>query len=222
VNSISLPITKYNIINKPIDHIVYSVTDLDEAVNEFEQKLGIKPILGGYHKTFGTKNALINLNNQMYLELLAADDSNSDIAQPRWMGVDLLTKNQITRWAVKSNSLDKDSAILKKYNQKMGEIREGSRITADGSLLQWQLIMPLPAPEVELIPFFLDWSKTEKHPSQLLPNMGCELIAFYATHTNPILAAGILKELESSLEIKTSNEISLKAVIKCPNGILEI
>lgn len=195
---------------------------METAINDFDKKLGVKPIFGGYHKTFGTKNALINLNNQIYLELLAVDDSNTSVSKPRWMGVDLLTKNQLTRWAVKSNNLKQASEVLKKYNPEMGEIKKGSRNTADGTLLQWELIMPLPAPEVALIPFFLDWSNTEKHPSELLPDMGCELIELFATHSNPEYTTEILTKLESSIEIKVSDQTSLKAIIKCPKGFVEI
>lgn len=158
----------------------------------------------------------------MYLELLAADDSNTSVTKPRWMGIDHLTKNQITRWAVKSEHLEKDKVILKKYNRDMGEIKTGSRNTADGTLLQWEFMMPLPKPEVELIPFFLDWSKTEKHPSELLPNMDCELLELYATHPNPEKIISILGILECDLKIKKSDLTAMKLIIKCPNGIIEI
>lgn len=210
------------IIYRKIDHIVYTVADLDEAIIEFEQKLGVRPIFSGYHKTFGTKNALINLNKNMYLELLAVDDDNAEVPPPRWMGVDLLHKNQITRWAVKSESLKRDSAMLKSHHPEMGKIQAGSRNTADGSLLQWQLSMPLPAPEVELVPFILDWSATDKHPSELLPDMECRLIELYGTHPNPETYATIFKDLECDFQIKKSDTIELKMILNCPNGVIEI
>lgn len=195
---------------------------MDSAIIDFEQKLGVRPVSGGYHKTFGTKNALINLNSGIYLELLAADDSNLEILTPRWMGVDFLTKNQITRWALKSDRLDKDGLILKTHHPMMGNIRRGSRATPEGSSLQWQLIMPLAAPEVELIPFAVDWSATEKHPSEILPNMGCNFIKLYGTHPRPNQITAVLKELHFDLNIKKAKEISLKLVIDSPNGRVEI
>ncbi|MFS4491443.1 VOC family protein [Maribacter sp. 2308TA10-17] len=222
MNSISLEFLKFIIIDRKVDHIVYVVSDLREAIQKFKQKLGVQPVFGGYHKNFGTKNALINLNNQTYLELLAADNLNTAVTSPRWMGIDLLSKNQITRWAIKSDTLEKDSIVLKTYNSEMGEIKEGSRNTADGSLLKWKLIMPLPKPEVEIIPFFLDWSNTQKHPSQILPNMGCELVELCATHPNPLLFEGILKNLDVSIKIGLSEEVSIKGIIKCPKGFVEI
>ncbi len=191
-------------------------------MSEFEKILGVRPIFGGQHTTFGTKNALINLGNQVYLEILAGDDSNTNVSPPRWMGVDLLTKNQITRWAVKSNTLKKDSPILKSYNSEMGKIQSGTRTTEAGSVLLWQLIMPLPAPEVELVPFILDWSETEKHPSELLPDMGCQFVKIYGTHPNPKELTDILKTLNCDLQIKKADKASLRLVINSPNGVIEI
>lgn len=138
------------------------------------------------------------------------------------MGVDQLHKNKITRWAVTSDFLEKDSPILKVHNSEMGKIQAGSRNAADGSLLQWQLCLPLPAPEVELVPFILDWSSTEKHPSELLPNMNCSLVKLYGTHPNPEKYTTILKELDCDFHIKKADTIQIKLLINCPNGMIEI
>lgn len=207
---------------RQIDHFVYTVFDLGTAINDFEKQLGVRPIFSGYHNTFGTKNALINLDNGIYLELLAADETNIAIQSPRWMGVDLLTKNQITRWALKSDNLEKDSAPLKKYNSEMGSIQGGSRNTASGSLLQWELIMPLPAPEVELVPFMVDWSNSETHPHNELSNMNCELVELYATHPNPALFSEVFETLGFNFKIDRSEEISIKLRLNCPKGTIEI
>lgn len=189
---------------------------------EFEQKFGVRPLFGGYHKTFGTKNALVNLNDQIYLELIAVDNDNLEVMPPRWMGVDLLTKNQITRWALKSNSLQEDNTILKEYNSQMGDIQTGARNTTDGSVLQWELTLPLPAPEVELVPFLLDWSATDKHPSQIMPHMGCEVVELYGTHPNPEIIEYVLNALQCDFRVEKSEHISIRLVLKTPNGIIEI
>ena len=63
--------------SRKIDHIVYAVQDLSATMVQFEEKSGIKPIFGGFHKSFGTKNALVALGNGCYLELLAADDPSA-------------------------------------------------------------------------------------------------------------------------------------------------
>ncbi len=96
-------------MKKRIDHIVFTVFNLESAIDRIEMQLGARPLFGGFHKTQGTKNALLDLGDQCYLELLAADNTNADILPPRWMGVDALTEEKITRWAIKSNNLESDS-----------------------------------------------------------------------------------------------------------------
>ncbi|QCW99039.1 VOC family protein [Aggregatimonas sangjinii] len=209
-------------IPRKIDHIVYAVQDLDASISEFEEKLGMRPIFGGFHKVFGTKNALISLGDACYLELLAGDNTNTAVPKPRWMGVDMLQTNQITRWALKSNQLKMDSEILKNLNPEMGIIRGGSRNVANGGSLEWGLIMPLPYPEVELLPFMVDWSTSTVHPTDKLPDMGCRLLNLYGTHPTPKIFDGIFEQLNIDLEIKTSTEIKLTAIIECPNGTIEI
>lgn len=195
---------------------------MDTAIAEFEEKLGVRPIFGGFHKAFGTKNALISLGDSCYLELLAADETNTAVSKPRWMGIDMLRTNQITRWALKSNQLKMDSEILKNLNPEMGSMRGGSRNIPNGGLQQWDLIMPLPYPEVELLPFMVDWSKSMVHPADALPDMGCSLIQLYGTHPDPKKFSLIFEQLNIDLDIKTSSNIKLTALIKCPNGPIEI
>jgi len=46
---------------RKLDHIVYCVPDLEEAIDFFNQKLGVTPLVGGRHLLQGTKNALIKI-----------------------------------------------------------------------------------------------------------------------------------------------------------------
>jgi len=182
----------------------------------------VRPIFGGYHKSQGTKNAVLNLDNGMYLELLAADNTNTEISPPRWMGIDVLKKPQITRWALKSHILEQDRTILKTYQNDMGEIKGGSRITSKGALLKWEMIMPLPDLEVELLPFMVDWGQSETHPHNELPDMNCQLIELYATHSTPKIYDAILQQLNFDFRIENKKKTSIKALIKCPKGLIVI
>ena len=206
---------------RQIDHLVYTVPNLEEAIDQFEKKLGIRPAFGGYHTTQGTKNAVLNLGNVCYLELLAADDDNTAIPPPRWMGVDFLEKAQLTRWSLKSTNLEADSAILKTYQSKMGHIQGGQRKTTNGSILTWEMIMPLAAPQVEIMPFMTDWQHSAVHPTDSMPQQ-CQLISMHFTHPDPASLASIWKALQLDSEIVKGKDISIKAKIKCPKGIIEI
>ncbi len=193
---------------------------MDAAVQFFKEKLGVMPIYGGYHKKQGTKNALINLNNECYLELLAVDNTNTAISTPRWMGVDELTKDKITRFALKSSDLKKDAEVLKYYDEKMGILSNGFRSTLEGSMLKWELTLPLASPEVEFVPFLIDWSIGDIHPSNYLPNMNCRLVKLYGTHPNPKKFIHLFEMLNFSMQIDKAKRTSLKMVIETPKGLV--
>jgi hypothetical protein len=207
---------------RSIDHLVYTVPNLEAAIDDLEAKLGIRPVFGGYHDTQGTKNALVNLDKGAYLEILAADDGNTAISPPRWMGVDCLTGARMTRWAIKSDDLLTDSKMLQAYDKAMGTIFGGSRQTASGGWLRWEMILPTAEPEVEIVPFMVDWRKSEIHPHDVLPNMGCSLVELYATHPEPATLQPLLAQLGVKIRVVDGAQVGLRMKIKCPNGIIEL
>ena len=207
-------------MKKKIDHLVYCVPDLQKGMDEIEKQFGVAPVYGGQHLTQGTHNALLNLGEGSYLELLAIDPKNDSISDPRWMGIDLMKKSKMTRWAIKSVDFEQEISILKKANFELGKALTGSRKTSTSTLLNWQMSLPLPSPEVEILPFILDW-KDSIHPTENL-NPKCRLLEIRATHPNPELIQKTLVSLEAEIKIERSNSISLVAKIKTPNGIFEL
>lgn len=208
-------------MKRKTDHIVYAVPDLDAAVEWFEEQTGVRPVFGGYHKTQGTKNAIVNLGNKCYLEILAIDEANTAIGSPRWMGIDMIEKPQITRWSLKSDKLNHDSKILKKYNTKMGNIQGGQRQTSTGNTLTWEMIMPLASPIVELIPFMTDWQHSTVHPTLNIIQK-CELIALSCTHPNPSEIQDIFDKLDIDMTVAEGEKAMIHAKIKHPKGVIDI
>lgn len=203
-----------------IDHIAYAVPNLEEGCQYLGKLLGCEVLIGGRHLNNGTHNALINLGNEIYLEILAVDTDNEDIKSPRWMGVDLISSPRVTRWALKSNNLLSDLEALKKYNSELGNSFEGSRKKQDGTMLNWNMALPLPGPEVELAPFAVDW-KDSIHPTKSLPNE-CELLSLELLHPTPSIYHDLFKELDIELSIKQSVRVGLLLKIRTPNGIVEL
>ncbi len=203
------------------DHIVYAVPDLEATMDWFEKETGVRPVFGGYHKTQGTKNAIVNLGNECYLEILAIDEGNTAIGTPRWMGIDMIESPQITRWSLKSDNLRQDSKILKKYHAEMGNIQGGQRQTSTGNTLTWEMILPLATPAVELAPFMTDWQHSATHPTHNMIQK-CQLIALSCTHPNPSAIQDIFKELGIDMTIAKGEKAVINAKIKHPNGVIDI
>jgi len=206
-----------NIGKRHIDHIVYAVQNLEEACDYLESTLEVKPIFGGYHKTKGTKNALLNLGDNCYLEILAVDKANDSITGSRWMGVDLIKETRITRWAINSNSLVDDQQKLREYNENMGEIFGGSRETPNGGLLQWEMILPLALPTIELAPFMVNWSQSSIHPTEALANE-CSLIGIDFYQTKAESTEKLFTDLGINTQIHQSTESKIVIQIKTPSG----
>jgi hypothetical protein len=206
-------------IGRKIDHIVYSVLDLDQAMDHIESQLGVRPVFGGYHKTQGTKNALLNLGEGCYLEILAVDEHNAKIKSPRWMGIDLITKSRITRWALKSEDIDLDSKVLNAHNDKMGTIYQGSRKTTTGETLAWKMILPLSSPDIELIPFMVDWSESAFHPTEKLQE-GCSLKEISLAGSAADKSNQVFNELSISNNISNTINTTISITIEGPNGLI--
>lgn len=208
-------------IGRNIDHIVYAVPDLEEAIDQLEKRLGVRPQFGGRHTTKGTKNALLNLGNACYLEILAVDESNTDIFAPRWMGIDLIETSKITRWSIKSDQLTQDQAILQSYQKELGEIQKGQRKLSNGKLIQWEMILPLAEPEVDILPFMTDWTYSSIHPTDSLPQL-CELVSIELMHPEPKSIQEYLEKLNLSMTISQDQNPIIRISIQTPNGIVSL
>jgi len=208
-------------MGREIDHIVYCVPDLEEGVNYISNLFGVKPVIGGAHLTKGTKNALLNLGNKCYLEILAIDHDNVDFKGLRWMGIDLIREPKITRWSLKSNTLKSDSKILSLHSPELGIIDSGSRKTMDGLLLSWEMILPASAPEVELLPFMTDWSESEMHPTDKL-EQGCVFNSIELYHLNPKIVQSMLYDLRVKNIVQSDSEVTIAVNIQSPKGMVRL
>lgn len=204
-----------------LDHLVYAVPDLEAALDWFETKTGLRPAIGGRHPDRGTRNAVINLGQKAYLEIVAVDPDNSDVPPPRWMGVDHITTPTMTRWAVKSPNLAADARRLSMLRTDLARTAKGQRQLPDGATLSWQMSLPAPEPAVELIPFFLDWSSSSFHPTdRMASGYSLEKMEFF--HPD----AGVLQANFDSLDLRAVVQLggipSIVAHLNTPKGKLVI
>lgn len=203
-----------------VDHLVYAVPDLEKAMADIEKKFGVAPVMGGRHRSQGTHNALIHLGGKSYLEIIAPDPSNDTFSGERWMGLDLITEPTITRWAVKSNDLNRDRKYLRTVDPNLAELKGGKRKKPDGTVLKWKATITYPDPKVEILPFVIDW-KGEDHPTNDLPQI-CKLKKLQATAPMPYMVETAISSLNIDMKIGVTDEPSITAWIETPNGLIEI
>ena len=203
-----------------VDHLVYAVPILEKGITEIEEKLGVAPVLGGQHRSQGTHNALVHLGRNCYLEIIAPDPTNDTFTGQRWMGIDLVTIPKITRWAVKSSDLDRDRAYLSTVDPRLGDLKGGARKKTDGTKLIWKASITLPEPEVELLPFIIDW-KGKEHPTKSLPQV-CKLIELRGMHPTPYMAEAAVHSLNIDMKMGVADQPVITALIQTPNGVVEL
>jgi glyoxalase-like protein len=203
-----------------VDHLVYAAPNLATGVEQVERILGVKAVPGGQHPGGGTRNALIGLGDETYLEIIGPDPEQPKPMRPRRFGIDDLETPRLVTWAVKSTDLEATKEKAKVYGLDLGEVQSGSRRRPDGVLLAWRLTVAPSLTADGIVPFFIDWGKTQ-HPATSLSNK-CKLVAIRAEHPNAKAIGTGLSGLGLNIKIDTAPAPALIATIQTPNGPVEL
>ena len=203
-----------------VDHLVYAVPDLDSGVVDLERRLGVRASPGGRHPGRGTRNALIALDADSYLEILAPDPAQPAPVGGRWFGVDPATPARLAGWAVKGSDLAGVAASAAARGVPLGPVVAGSRQRPDGVALKWTLTDPGLSSGVTLLPFFIDWADSP-HPAATVAR-GPVLVSLRAEHPRPDLAREPLAALGIDLPVDTGPRPALVATLRTASGVLEL
>jgi len=127
-----------------IDHIVIACHDPDAAAERITADVGLAAAGGGRHPRFGTFNRLIWLGDA-YLELMGVSDR--DLARGRGIGaasLALLERGEegFASFAIASDDLAGDVAILLAAGAPYDEPRPGERERPDGEVVRWATALP--------------------------------------------------------------------------------
>lgn len=163
----------------PLDHLVITVPDLAAAVDAVEAATGIRPAPGGRHTGRGTHNALLRAswgaNDRVYLELLARDPDQPDVA-PGAMMFDvadhLSGPVSLFAWSVRTDGENLEEVLARGRIAGLdtGDTEAGARTLPSGEELRWTMTYPRPLALGRVQPFLLDWAGP--HPTDGLP---CEV-----------------------------------------------
>ena len=211
---------KERVVLSRVDHLVYAAPNLATGVENVERILGVKSVVGGQHPGGGTRNALIGLGDETYLEIIGPDPEQPPPMRPRRFGIDELKSPRLVTWAVKSTDLEATTEKAKTYGLDPGEVQSGSRRRPDGVMLAWRLTVSRTLTADGIVPFFIDWGKTQ-HPANGLAK-GCKLVALRAEHPNAKAIKTALSGLGLNIRIETGSAPALIATIQTPQGQVEL
>lgn len=203
-----------------IDHLVYATPDLAAAVDRLARASGVRPALGGRHPRWGTRNALLSLGPDIYLEIIAPDPKRERPEPPTLFGLDRLDKPRLVTWAAKESDLDGRVEAAAAAGVQLGEILTGGRETPDGGALTWRLTDPEVFLADGLVPFLIDWGDS-LHPAATAPG-GCSLSVLRAEHPEPARVAALLEAIGSDLPVAEGPAPALVAAIRTPRGEIDL
>lgn len=202
-----------------VDHFVYAVPDLDDAVARFAERTGVRPAPGGSHPGWGTRNRLVGLGDGAYLELAGPDPGQPDPDRPRTFGVDTRDRPTLVTWAVRVSGIAAVVERARAAGFDPGPVRAMSRRTPDGTLLEWQLTDPAGTPAAGLVPFLIDWGATPHPTSGPLPRL--RLRRWRLTAPDPGAIQGALAALGAPAAAE-EGPIGLRLELETPNGVVEL
>ncbi len=199
-----------------IDHLVYASPDLDRGIQAIETLLGARAVAGGSHPQWGTRNALLALGPDVYLEIIAPDPALPRPDCGYAFGIDALEGPKLMTWAMKSDRIDVLSERAREEGFDPGLALGGSRALPDGESLRWRLTMPQLKEGDGLVPFLIDWGDSE-HPAAALPSGGV-LTGLRGKHPNPARILNALRALEVRIPVTHGDAPELVAVIQTSRG----
>ncbi len=203
-----------------VDHLVWAVPDLDAGISQIEALTGIRATLGGSHPGMGTRNALLSLGDDTYLEIIAPDPGQSDYRSPRLFQVDHVDSPRLVTWAAKSDDIEQMAEIRLSDGQSPGKAMTGSRQTPEGRTLAWKLTDSYVEIAGGVVPFFIDWGNTP-HPATSAPG-GATLLALRATHPEKDYVREAFELFGINVPVENGRQASLTAVIDTPRGRIEL
>jgi hypothetical protein len=205
-----------------LDHLVYATPDVQGACDDLEQRLGVRPTLGGRFAQMGAYNHILALGNGAYVEVIGPDPDAAPPSQARPFGIDNLRAPRLVTWAAKATELAARVDAARAAGYDLGRAQPLSRTLSDGTTLAWELTVRTgpPGPEAGLAPFLIDWGDAT-HPSTT-GAQGCRLVSLHGEHPDPALVQRALSATGVELDVRPGDAPALVAVIEGPAGRAEL
>jgi hypothetical protein len=210
-----------------LDHLVIAAETLQQGIDYIRSTLAVEIPEGGFHKTMGTHNHLMQLGNDAYLEVIAIDPQAAIPEHPRWFNLDDALMRESLRRQPRLITWVMNTADIKAVNHN-SEIPIGIPTELSRDSLSWQVGLTEDGRLLAngLIPYVIQW-ETAPHPSGSMADLGCRLQSLEIFHNRPnwlrsVLAsigAGHLVNIHSLPDTETPY---LSANIETPSGIVNL
>ncbi len=199
-----------------LDHIVYAAPDLAAGTAAVEALVGMAAAPGGPHPGVGTRNTLMSLGDDVYLEIIAPDPEQSDPPNGRPFGIDKMNEGRLITFAVHASdgeTIHDVTAAMSACGEDPGPVSAMSRVKPDGEEIHWSLTT---SAGPGLVPFVINWGDTT-HPATVTPT-GCTLVSLAGTHPDPDHINALYSAIGIEVAVTAGDAASLEATLDTPNG----
>jgi hypothetical protein len=213
-------------MNPYLDHIIWACADLERGSRRFEALTGVRPRFGGVHASGLTHNALVELGNRCYLEILApvgppssGDDDWSRLARG-------MNEPQVLTYCLRSpRPLSELAPTFQAMGWKNAVVASNGRTTPEGVRLHWQWLAPAPAQFGFAFPFFIDWLDSP-HPAESLsltqPPSGIFLLNFAVGHPQAAELRRTLSDVGSTVDTFAADRVQFRLQLQTPRGAVSL
>jgi catechol 2,3-dioxygenase-like lactoylglutathione lyase family enzyme len=197
-----------------LDHIVVSCTDLDAGREWVSSTLGVPLQPGGQHPRYGTHNALMRLEDGLYLEVIAKDPSVQRRDHPTWFGLDTFAGSpRLTNWVCRAPDLAAAVAQTPALGVPVAMVRND---------LRWDITVPTDGglPLDGGFPTLITWAKDSPHPARRLIPVGCRLTRWEVHHPQASDLRAQVALDDPRVVFVTAPHVAFRAHIETPSGNL--
>ncbi len=201
-----------------LDHIILGIDDLDHGVDWVEQRTGVRAAFGGVHPGRGTRNSLLALGPDCYLEIIAPDPQQP---APTWFSQILnMPEPKLIAWAVHTWDIAALAQSALAAGFAIDGPYDGSRTRPDGKRLDWKLFR-LRNDRGGLLPFFIEWGRDSVHPAADAPS-GCRLERFELQSPDALELERECRSLAVDVRVDPGEKPLMLARIASPKGVVEL
>lgn len=209
-----------------LDHLVIAAASLTEGVAWAERRLGVAVPAGGRHGRMGTHNALLRLSDvddPVYLEVIAVDPEGEPPGRPRWFGLDKFTgAPRLVHWVARSDDVAADAG---RCPEPLGPVHPMSR-----GDLSWRITIPDDGhlPGDGLVPTLIQWPAGRPHPAISMADAGVRLLGLELQAPDPDALGAALHAIPVNLAHGPVSVLSepgparLLARLRTPAGVVTL
>jgi hypothetical protein len=197
-----------------LDHLVWASPSLDTAVAAFREMSGVEAAAGGRHVGIGSRNALADLGNRVYLAIDGPDEEQP-LEDNYGARLKALPGASLTRFAVQTDDLDAARAALARHGFESA-VKPGGRTGPAGERYEWQTLAVADLSLGGALPIVKTWL-TPNHPSAECPG-GCRLVRLVVEHPEAERVRRLYADLGLDLPVVEGSAPKLVAEIEGKAG----